>query len=75
MGERFLCFQILLSHNNNHLTARERERERGGGGELELLQLDSDQSHTLQRSTPMDLTGPSQSARTQPCMPSLYIWA
>ena len=46
MGERFFFrFQILLSHNNNHLTAprglaaacdveveRERERERGGGG-------------------------------------------
>ena len=39
----FFCFQILLSHNNNHLTAlcdlaaasdvgEERERERGGGG-------------------------------------------
>ena len=44
MGERFFFrFQILLSHNNNHLTAPrglaaasdvevERERERGGGG-------------------------------------------
>ena len=42
MGERFFffCFQILLSHNNNHLTAPcglaaasdvEGERERGGG--------------------------------------------
>ena len=45
MGEQFFCFQILLSHHNNHLTAlcdlaaasdveegreRERERERGG---------------------------------------------
>ena len=43
MGERFLFFQILLSHNNNHLTAPcglaaasdvggERERKGGGGG-------------------------------------------
>ena len=45
MGERFFFrFQILLSHNNNHLTAPcglaaasdvARERERGGGGERE----------------------------------------
>ena len=48
MGERFFFrFQILLSHNNNHLTApcglaaasdvqvereRDRQTERGGGG-------------------------------------------
>ena len=41
MGELFFPFQILLSHNNNHLTAScglaaaskvEGERERGGGG-------------------------------------------
>ena len=42
MGERFFFrFQILLSHNNNHLTAPcglaaasnvEREKEKGGGG-------------------------------------------
>ena len=59
MGERFLFFQILLSHNNNHLTAPcglaaasdvggERERKGGGGGGL--MRLDSDQSRTLHRS-------------------------
>ena len=54
----FFLFQILLSHNNNHLTAPcglaaasdvEGERERG------LMRLDSDQSRTLQRNTLMDL--------------------
>ena len=65
MGERFFFrFQILLSHNNNHLTAPcglaaasdiEGERERGGGGRR-LMRLDSDQSCTLQqRNTLMDL--------------------
>ena len=69
MGERFFvsffCFQILLSHNNNHLTApcglaaasdveEEREREGGGGGGR-LMRLDTDQSRTLQRNTLMDL--------------------
>ena len=60
-------------------SAREREREReragGGGGRVGAHTAGQDQSHTLQRSTLMDLIGPSQSARTQPCMPSLYIWA
>ena len=71
MGERFFvfffCFQILLSHNNNHLTApcglaaasnveEERERrERGWGGGGRLMRLDTDQSRTLQRNTLMDL--------------------
>ena len=70
MGERFFFrFQILLSHNNNHLTApcglgaaNDVERERRGGGGERLMQLDndqgpldSDQSCTLQRNTLMDL--------------------
>ena len=63
MGERFFFrFQILLSHNNNHLTAPcglaaasdvEVERDRGVGGGL--MRLDSDQSRTLERNTLMDL--------------------
>ena len=57
------CFQILLSHHNNHLTAfyglaaasnvegeRERERERE-----KLMLLDSDQSYTVQHSKLVDL--------------------
>ena len=64
MEERFFFrFQILLSHNNNHLTVPcglaaasdvEGEREGGGGGER-LMRLDSDQCRTLQRNTLMDL--------------------
>ena len=58
MGERFFSSQILLSHNNNHLTAPcglaaasdvggDTERKGGGGA---LMRLDSDQSRTLHRS-------------------------
>ena len=50
------------------------------------MRLDSDQSRTLQcstlnnwqishLSTPLCLVGPPQSARTHPCIRSLYIWA
>ena len=54
------CFQILLSHHNNHLTAfyglaaaSDVDGERGGGGEL--MRLGGDQSRTVQRSTLVDL--------------------
>ena len=55
------CFQILLSHHNNHSTALyglaaasdvEGEREREGG---KLMRLGGDQSRTVQRSTLVDL--------------------
>ena len=64
MRERFFFrFQILLSHNNNHLTAPcglaaasdvEGERE-GGRGEAHGAGQCNDQSRTLQRNTLMDL--------------------
>ena len=69
MGERFFFrFQIVSSHNNNHLTAPcglaaasdVKRREREGGERLMRLDndqrpLDSYQSRTLQRNTLMDL--------------------
>ena len=56
------CFQILLSHHNNHFTAlyglaaaSDVDGERGGrGGGGGLIRLDIDQSRTLQCSTLMD---------------------